>query len=161
MYSSNFRRFTSFFVPTNKTKGQLGERSIPSILLMPMLLYSAASFTMLLAVSRSPRFPALRYSASLSDFLILVLLFSEEERILLLETVLRLASGVLMGACSPVGVARFPFFYACIHCLDKQVQMFVGYNGDKIHPAVPVLGKLYGRLAIILLVRKNYSISIL
>ncbi len=39
MYSSNFRRFTSFFVPTNKTKGQLGERSILSILLMPMLLY--------------------------------------------------------------------------------------------------------------------------
>ena len=43
MYSSNSRRFTSFFVPTNKTKGQLGERSILSILLMPMLLYSAAS----------------------------------------------------------------------------------------------------------------------
>ena len=43
MYSSNSRRLTSFFVPTNKTKGQLGERSILSILLMPMLLYSAAS----------------------------------------------------------------------------------------------------------------------
>ena len=39
MYSSNSRRLTSFFVPTNNTKGQLGERSILSILLMPMLLY--------------------------------------------------------------------------------------------------------------------------
>ena len=28
MYSSNSRRFTSFFVPTNKTKGQLGALSI-------------------------------------------------------------------------------------------------------------------------------------
>ena len=43
MYCSNSRRLTSFFVPTNKTKGQLGERSILPILLMPMLLYSAAS----------------------------------------------------------------------------------------------------------------------
>ena len=31
------------FVPTNKTKGQLGERNILSILFMPMLLYFAAS----------------------------------------------------------------------------------------------------------------------
>ena len=43
MYSSNSRRFTSFFVPTKRTKGQLGAFSILSILLMPMLLYSAAS----------------------------------------------------------------------------------------------------------------------
>ena len=43
MNCSNSFRLTSFFVPTNKTKGQLGERSILSILLMPMLLYSAAS----------------------------------------------------------------------------------------------------------------------
>ena len=28
MYSSNSRRFTSFFVPTNKTKGQLGALSV-------------------------------------------------------------------------------------------------------------------------------------
>ena len=38
MYSSNSRRFTSFFVPTKRTKGQLGAFSILSILLMPMLL---------------------------------------------------------------------------------------------------------------------------
>ena len=43
MYSSNSRRFTSFFVPTKRTKGQLGAFSMLSILLMPMLLYSAAS----------------------------------------------------------------------------------------------------------------------
>ena len=43
MYSSNSRRLTSFFVPTKRTKGQLGAFSMLSILLMPMLLYSAAS----------------------------------------------------------------------------------------------------------------------
>ena len=41
---SNSLRFTSFFVPTKSTKGQFGERSIASILFIPILLYSAASF---------------------------------------------------------------------------------------------------------------------
>ena len=67
MYCSNSRRLTSFFVPTNKTKGQLGERSILSILLMPMLLYSAASLAVsvilrwmgtvrMLSMEKSPHF---------------------------------------------------------------------------------------------------------
>ena len=43
MYSSNSNRLTSFFVPTNRTKGQFGCFNIDSILLIPMLLYSAAS----------------------------------------------------------------------------------------------------------------------
>ena len=41
MYSSKAFRFTSVFVPTNSTKGQLGSFSISSILLIPMLLYSS------------------------------------------------------------------------------------------------------------------------
>ena len=43
MNCSNSFRLTSFFVPTKSTNGQLGVLSILSILLMPMLLYSAAS----------------------------------------------------------------------------------------------------------------------
>lgn len=43
MYSSNSLRFTNFRVPTYKTKGQFGCFNIESILLIPMLLYSAAS----------------------------------------------------------------------------------------------------------------------
>ena len=43
MNCSNSFRLTSFFVPTNKTKGQLGLRSILSILLIQILLYYAAS----------------------------------------------------------------------------------------------------------------------
>lgn len=41
--SSNSLRLTNFFVPTNNTKGQFGVRNKASILLIPMLLYSAAS----------------------------------------------------------------------------------------------------------------------
>lgn len=40
---SNSLRLTSFFVPTKRTKGQFGIRSIRSSRLIPMLLYSAAS----------------------------------------------------------------------------------------------------------------------
>lgn len=36
-------RLTNFFDPTYSTKGQLGCLSMASILLMPILLYSAAS----------------------------------------------------------------------------------------------------------------------
>ena len=36
MYSSNSRRLSGFFVPTDNTKGQLGLRSMLPILLMPM-----------------------------------------------------------------------------------------------------------------------------
>ena len=43
MKCSNSFRFTNFFVPTKSTKGQLGERSMLLILLIPILLYSAAS----------------------------------------------------------------------------------------------------------------------
>ena len=43
MNCSNSFRLTSFFVPTKITNGQLGVLSILSILLMPMLLYYAAS----------------------------------------------------------------------------------------------------------------------
>ena len=43
MNCSNSFRLTSFFVPTKSTNGQLGVLSILSILLMPILLYSAAS----------------------------------------------------------------------------------------------------------------------
>ena len=43
MYSSNSLRFTNFRVPTYKTKGQFGCFNMESILLIPMLLYSAAS----------------------------------------------------------------------------------------------------------------------
>ena len=44
IYSSNSRRFTSFRVPTKSTNGQFGCFSMASILFIPMLLYSAASF---------------------------------------------------------------------------------------------------------------------
>ena len=43
MYCSNSLRFTNFLLPTKSTNGQFGERSILSILLIPILLYSAAS----------------------------------------------------------------------------------------------------------------------
>ena len=41
--SSNARRLTSFLLPTKSTKGQFGGFNEASILLTPMLLYSAAS----------------------------------------------------------------------------------------------------------------------
>lgn len=44
MYCSNSLRFTNFLLPTKSTNGQFGERSILSMLLIPILLYSAASF---------------------------------------------------------------------------------------------------------------------
>ena len=43
MNSSNARHLTSFFLPTSSTTGQLRARSRLFILLIPMLLYSAAS----------------------------------------------------------------------------------------------------------------------
>ncbi len=43
MNFSNSSLLTSFFDPTYKTKGQFGSRSILEILLMPILLYAAAS----------------------------------------------------------------------------------------------------------------------
>ncbi len=43
MNSSNARHLTSFFLPTSSTTGRLRARSRLFILLIPMLLYSAAS----------------------------------------------------------------------------------------------------------------------
>ena len=64
MNSSNSFRLTSFFVPTNKTKGQFGVLNKASILLMPILLYSAASLIV------SVTFSCIGIFSKLSDIVI-------------------------------------------------------------------------------------------